>query len=178
MTDTRLLDEFAAAAVARADGRLVVLIDGRSGAGKTTLASSLARHLAGLLGCHVQLVSLDDCYPGWGGLAAGSAAVPEMLSPDPGYSRYDWAAGCTAEWVPLDAGAPIVIEGSGALTPASAELASLRVWLDAPEAIRRQAVEDREGSTEDWWELWADQEEAHIAANNPEGLADVSIQLF
>ncbi|MEO8095730.1 MAG: hypothetical protein ABI632_12485, partial [Pseudolysinimonas sp.] len=43
--------------------RPVVLIDGRSGAGKTTLA----RELAPLVGA--QLVSLDDVYPGWDGLA-------------------------------------------------------------------------------------------------------------
>ena len=178
MTDKRLLDKLSAAAVARAGARLVILIDGRSGAGKTTLAASLAQHLASYLNCPVQLVSLDDCYPGWGGLAAGAATVPDMLSPDPGYRRYDWAVGHLAEWVPLDPAAPIIIEGSGALTPASAELASLRIWLDAPEPIRRQAVEDRDGPTEDWWQLWATQEETHITTNNPEQLADVSIQLF
>ena len=73
----------ALAARAAASGtRPVVLIDGRSGAGKTTLA----RELAPLLGA--QLVSLDDLYPGWGGLEAGSAAVHETVlrDRDPGWT--------------------------------------------------------------------------------------------
>ncbi len=64
------IDLASLAARAAASGpRPVVLIDGRSGAGKTTLA----RDLAPMLGA--QLVSLDDIYPGWAGLEAGSAAV-------------------------------------------------------------------------------------------------------
>src|SRR5690606_29833513 len=50
--------------------RAVVLIDGRSGSGKTTLATALAARLPG-----TQLVRLDDFYPGWDGLEAGSAHV-------------------------------------------------------------------------------------------------------
>jgi len=177
------------AAERAAGGRCVVLVDGRSGAGKTTLAVSLSDRLAQILGRPVQVVSLDDCYPGWDGLAAGAAMVPGMLSPPsmhdsaspdrqgtaPGYRRYDWALGRVAEWVPLDPVAPLVIEGSGSLTGASAQLASLRIWLDAPEQARREAVERRDGPASGWWDGWAAQELAHIAAHDPASLADVRL---
>jgi len=172
-----MIDEMAGLAIERAGGgRLVVLIDGRSGAGKSTLAAELANCLAGRLGRPIQVVSLDDCYPGWGGLAAAAAMVLTMLVPAaPGYQRYDWALGRPAEWVPLDPASPIIIEGSGALTRAAAPKAGLRVWLDAPEPVRRQAVEHRDGPAGSWWAAWAAQEMAHMAADDPESLADVAI---
>ena len=66
-----LVDEVVQAARGR---RLVVLLDGGSGAGKTTLARRLHRDLEARLGT-TQLVSLDDVYPGWHGLAAASDQV-------------------------------------------------------------------------------------------------------
>ncbi|MEG8037277.1 hypothetical protein QP157_18770 [Sphingomonas sp. LR61] len=59
----------AAGAAAASGGRLVVLVDGRSGTGKTTLGDQLAQ----LLGA--QVVHLDDVYPGWDGLRAAADAV-------------------------------------------------------------------------------------------------------
>ena len=48
---------------------VIIAIDGRSGAGKTTLAIELA---ARLRNHHkVSLFHLEDIYPGWNGLAAG-----------------------------------------------------------------------------------------------------------
>ncbi|MCL2490746.1 MAG: cobalt ABC transporter [Propionibacteriaceae bacterium] len=168
------VDELANLAIdASAGRRLVVLIDGRSGAGKTTLAIDLGRALR-RLGWPVQIVSLDDVYPGWHGLATAAAAVPQMLAPvDAGYRRYDWAQGRPADWVHLDPTAPIIIEGAGALTPTSAPRATLRVWVDGAEAVRRQAVVSRDGPVDDWWDDWSAQENAHIEADNPIALADV-----
>ena len=70
-----LVDEVVQAARGR---RLVVLLDGGSGAGKTTLARRLHRDLEARLGT-TQLVSLDDVYPGWHGLAAASELVRDTL---------------------------------------------------------------------------------------------------
>ena len=157
--------------------RLVVLIDGRSGAGKTTLAHELADVLAQRLGQPVHIVSLDDVYPGWHGLATAAAAVPQMLAPvRPGYRRYDWAQGRLADWVSLDPTAPIIVEGSGALTRESAPIATLSVWLDGPEAVRRRSVVVRDGPVDNWWDDWSAQETAHIAADNSIALADVVLE--
>ena len=59
---------------------VIIAIDGRSGAGKTTLAIELA---ARLREHHkVSLFHLEDIYPGWNGLAAGiERYVSTVLAP-------------------------------------------------------------------------------------------------
>lgn len=158
-----------AAAAAASGTRPVVLIDGRSGAGKTTLA----RELAPLLGA--QLVSLDDLYPGWQGLAAGSAAVHETVlrDRDPGWRRWDWASGEHAEWHPVDPARAIVIEGCGALSRANRALATFGVWVELPASERRRRALEREPDFAPHWREWAAQERAQIAAERPRRLADV-----
>lgn len=149
-----------------------MLIDGRSGAGKTTLGAAMAARID-----RAQLVGLDDVYPGWNGLAAASRAVSESIlrSGDPGYRRWDWARSCPADWRALDPALPIVIEGAGSLTPASARLATMRIWVELDEATRRARVARRSDaeSYAPWWEMWAAQEDVHLREADPLSLADV-----
>lgn len=154
-------------------GRLVVLIDGRSGSGKTTLGAALAS----LLGA--QLVGLDDLYPGWHGLQAASDAVSSTVlrAADPGYRRWDWEASMPSTWRALDASAPVVIEGAGSLTRTSAPLATLRVWIELDAPTRRRRALARDGAAyEPWWDVWAAQEDVHVARDDPRSLADVVLQ--
>ncbi|MGU3411681.1 ATP-binding protein [Microbacterium sp. M1A1_1b] len=158
---------------ATVDGRRpVVLVDGRSGTGKTTLGTALAGEIG------AQLVHLDDVYPGWDGLrAAADAVVTDVLGAPSGYRRWDWTASAPSDWVRLDPAAPIVVEGCGALSRASAPMASVRVWLAADDAVRKRRAIDRDGdvfATE--WDRWARQEDAFIAAEAPESLADVVLR--
>ncbi|MCU1529331.1 MAG: hypothetical protein JWP75_3094 [Frondihabitans sp.] len=148
----------------------MVLIDGRSGSGKTTLGTRLAEHLG------AELVSLDDVYPGWHGLAAASRTVGEsiVVGESPGYRRWDWEKSEPTNWRALDSSAPLVVEGAGSLTPASARHATLRVWLELDTATRRARALARDGGTyEPWWDVWAAQEDEHIERNDPRSLADV-----
>ena len=48
---------------------MIVLVDGPSGSGKTTLATRL-----GIL-LRLPVIHMDDFYPGWSGLAAGSDII-------------------------------------------------------------------------------------------------------
>lgn len=151
--------------------RPVVLIDGGSGSGKSTLAAALARAWTG----PVQLVSLDEIYPGWGGLAEGSASVArDVLRPwRPGYRRWDWTAGARAQWVTLDLAAPLIVEGCGALTPENRALASYGIWCELDEPARRRRALAREPGFAADWDAWAAQEHAHWQAHRPWALADV-----
>ena len=73
----------------------VIAIDGRSGAGKTSLASGLGSALG------APVVTLEDLYGGWDGLERGiDLLVSEVLEPlGAGVAarvpRYDWV---TAAW--------------------------------------------------------------------------------
>lgn len=176
MTDAAFaadVDALAARALRDAAGRrVVVLIDGRSGSGKSTLGRALAARLG------AQLVRLDDLYPGWGGLRAGARIVADqVLRPtEPGWHRWDWSADVEAEWHPIDPAQPLVVEGCGALSRASAPHATLRVWVELDAATRRQRALARDGVVyERYWGLWAAQEDAYLAEEDPRALADVEI---
>lgn len=167
----------------RADGPpAVVLIDGRSGSGKTSLATGLAR----LLGA--QTLPVEHLYPGWDGLDAGSAALPHAV--DAGhYRRYDWHARGFAERIDLDPARPLVIEGCGALSAESLAAALRRgasasasdvpaprrvhaIWVACPAGERRRRALARDGDMfRPHWEAWAAQERARFARARPLGLA-------
>lgn len=161
-----------ASAAARPGQRVVVLLDGRSGTGKTTLGDALAAEL------DAQVVHLDDVYPGWDGLrAAAEAVVTDLLGPRSGYRRWDWTTSEPAGWTAVDPRLPVVVEGCGALSRRSAPLASLRIWLEADDAVRRRRAIDRDGEVfAREWERWAAQERAFIALEDPRSLADVVLR--
>ncbi len=150
---------------------MITIIDGRSGAGKTRLAAQLAAETG------ARVIHMDDLYAGWHGLATGSRLLERgILAPlaagrPARWRRWDWAVG---DWGVEDAaepGAPLIVEGCGSLTIASREHASLAIWLEAPEPVRRARALGRDGD-DSWWTLWREQEDAHIAANDPAALAD------
>jgi uridine kinase len=145
-----------------------VLIDGRSGSGKTDLARAL---VDGWQGC--QLVRLDDLYPGWDGLDAGSAAVASILT-TARWRAWDWSTGAHGAWHRLDASAPMVIEGVGAISRSSRALADISVWVDLDDATRRRRALERDGDAyAPYWDRWAAQEERFMAREHPRELASV-----
>lgn len=136
-----------------------LLIDGPSGAGKTSLAAQIGEALG------IQVVHLDDFYPGWGGLAEGARMVAEdVLHPEcPGFWRWDWERDRPSEWVPLDPAADLVVEGVGAVTEASIRAARRRGEVDtvrvtANAGTRKARALNRDPGYAPRWEMWAAQE--------------------
>ncbi|NIJ06096.1 ATP-binding protein [Frigoribacterium faeni] len=160
--------------------RVVLLVDGRSGSGKTTLARRLvAAWPVERLG-PVQLVHLDDVYPGWHGLEAASRVVESsvLASTDPGWTTWDWERGVPGERRTLDPAVSLVVEGAGALTRASSAVSTLAVWLELDDDTRRARALGRDGATyEPWWEVWAAQEVRHLAVERPRERADVVVDV-
>lgn len=155
----------------------LVLIDGRSGAGKTEYATELARTMG------ATLISLDDVYPGWDGLDAGSWHIWQSLiipisKGQPGtYRRWDWLRSEPGEWVTPHPGVELVIEGCGTLRSDLAEVVAQKIWIDAPTEIRRERAMARDGvGYGPHWEAWARQEERFIALHGGSESADVVVE--
>lgn len=158
------------------DPHAVALVDGRSGSGKTTFAAALA-DAAG-----ARLLRLDDLYPGWDGLQAASDAVlrdvlvPRRSGAAGRWTGWDWGAGRPAGGGAVPAVGPLVVEGCGSLTRASARLATLRIWVELDEGRRRGRALDRDGDLfRPHWDRWARQEAGVIAREDPRRLADLVV---
>ncbi|MFJ6301765.1 aminodeoxychorismate synthase component I [Pseudarthrobacter oxydans] len=159
---------------------VTIAIDGRSGAGKTTLAVELAARLR----AHhkVSLFHLEDIYPGWNGLAAGiERYVSTVLAP---LSRGEAASWVCWDWENHDDGEPrvtlpaeiVIVEGVGAAAAAARPLLSAVIWAEAPDDVRRTRALDRDGGTyEPFWDQWAAQEEEWLAADKVPLDADVRV---
>jgi uridine kinase len=154
----------------------VIAIDGRSGAGKTSLAGRLHADL------RAPVVSLEDLYGGWDGLERGiDLLVSEVLralraGKAARVPRYDWVAGTWGTpWLlaPPDV---LIVEGVGAGARRAAAYASTLIWISAPEAVRKKQALDRDGATfAPYWDAWAAQEEAMLAREHTPDRADITL---
>ncbi|MFD5214770.1 hypothetical protein [Microbacterium sp. NPDC058345] len=176
------VDRIVAAVVAVSASNPVVLIDGRSGAGKSSLAARLRRDWP--LQGRVQLVALDSLYPGWDGLERGAEIARESILIPHGrgslgtWHRWDWQREAEAEAHAVDPALGVIVEGCGILTPSSARLADVTVWVDGAAETRRRRALDRDGDTfRAHWDRWARQEDAHIEKHRPVQLADVRVDV-
>lgn len=129
-------------------GRLLC-IDGPAGSGKTTLAAAVVAALPSEVS--VQVVHLDDVYPGWSGLAEGVDRVgrllvgPLALGEPGGYRHYDWVAEREAEWHAVAPGDLLVLEGVGAGSVDYAAHITTLVWVEAPRDVRLARGLERDG---------------------------------
>lgn len=166
LTDREIDPAPLAAELAAAREPWVLLIDGRSGAGKTVLARELAARTG------ATLVSLDEVYPGWDGLAAGADAVPGIIQHGT-WRRWNWADDAPGEQAQIARDGSLIVEGCGAISRASRPLADHAWWIERDDADRMARALGRDGDTyAPHWERWARQEEAHLAGEQPRLLAD------
>lgn len=164
-------------AAPRAGATRVVAIDGRSGAGKSSLAATLARQL------NAPVVSLEGLYGGWDGLERGiDLLVSEVLKPLAAgraarVPRYDWVAREWAEPLLLEPPEVLIVDGVGAGARRAAAFESLLVWLEVPAPTRKQRALDRDGETfAPYWDQWAAQEDQMLAREHTPDRADIIIR--
>ncbi len=179
-------DRVATASVAAVLERLrgtrgpLLLIDGPSGAGKSTLADAVRTAWPGRA---PRLVRLDDVYPGWSGLEQAGVVLARSLVPPVrrggvgGWRRWDWARARPGSLERLRPGGPLIVEGCGAFVVGDGEPDALRVWVDAPDALRKRRALDRDdGAYDPFWELWERQWRRYVRRRSPERRADLRVR--
>ena len=150
----------------------ITLVDGRSGAGKSHFAAELARARGAVV------VSIDDVYPGWDGLDAGSWLIHEYLvrpylaGLTGRYRPWLWEEQRRGEWVEVSPDVPLIVEGCGAIRRDSITTSSRLVWVETDDAVRRERALERDGQMfEPHWTRWALQEERFLALHHSRELA-------
>jgi uridine kinase len=164
------------AAPPRLGGTRLICVDGPAGSGKTTFGGRLAAALG------APLVHMDDLYAGWTLLGAAARLAAGVLHPlragQPGaYHRFDWQAGVfAAQPTAVPAAPALVVEGCGSSSPALDALSTLRVWVEAPSALRLRRGLDRDGDAlRDQWLRWQEREAAVFATERTRDRADLRI---
>lgn len=160
---------------ARCGGTHLVAIDGPSGSGKTTLARQVAEVLS------APTVHMDDLYPGWDGLRAGTHRADEWIvrplreGRAARYQRWDWHTDRYAEWVQLPATDVVVLEGCGSGALPGGAFASVLVWVEAAEDVRYARGMARDPGFAPYWDQWAAQERRLYDADRTWERADLVV---
>ena len=147
---------------------LILAIDGRSGAGKTSLAVETAALLRPHLS--VAVFHLDSVYPGWDGLAASFPGyVRDVVAPLAAgraarWRWWDWTTGAPGQ---ADTTAPadvVILEGVGAGHRQARPFVHAVAWVAMDQAERKRRALGRDGETfAAHWDRWAAQEEDYLA---------------
>ena len=168
----------------------IILIDGRAASGKSSLAADLKNALFKELEQAPRLIHMDDLYPGWEGLQLGAFYLnQQVLQPlsngkTAHWQLWDWQKaerGRADEsgngWREFSGGTPLIVEGCGALSRVSSELAHLRVWIEAPKELRHARWIERDGEKfNDYWHIWAAQEDEFYQQQKSKQLADLVVE--
>lgn len=166
----------------------IVLIDGRAGSGKSTFARLLQDQVFQQTRQSPKVIHMDDLYPGWDGLAKGSLyLVEQILKPlklagKAQWQRWDWANNKRGGSDPgngfrqFDGENLLIVEGCGAVTAQSAELADLTIWIEAERLERKQRFENRDrGIFSNFWTSWSIQEDEFFQEQNSEALCQLTV---
>jgi uridine kinase len=165
----------------------IILIDGRAASGKSTLAASLQNAIFRELEQAPRVIHMDDLYPGWEGLRAGSQyLVQSILQPlragkTAHWQIWNWETGqrgSEAEvgngWREFELQTPLIVEGCASLSRASKELSDLTLWLEVDRKTRRERWDRRDGEKFlEYWPIWETQEDEFYQVEKSKELADL-----
>ncbi len=160
----------------------IILVDGRTGSGKTTFAAILQNRLFQKGESAPRVIHMDDLYEGWDGLQAGvDYLIRQILTPIArrevaSWQEYDWQVDERAgTWREFRGGTPLIIEGVGSLSRIAAEQADLTIWLEADQSIRQARIADRNAAGDgdgSWFAMWSAQEADFYAREKSDEIAD------
>ena len=175
---------------------LLVVLDGRSGTGKSTIAQAIADRV------ECAIVVGDDFYAGgnddaWYGCSASEKAdrvidwqrmrvqvLEPLLANQPAYwhpldfePEVGWV-GWKDEIIKLEPAPVILLDGAYSARPELADLIDLAILVEVDDAMRRQRLLAREGQAfmERWHRLWDAAEDHYFTHIRPRSSFDFVIK--
>ncbi len=146
-------------------------IGGRGGAGKSTLAAQIPG---------AQVVSTDEFWDGDGfdlRRLRGELFEPLLEGRDARYASWDWQAKRQSGDRTVTPSGVVVVEGVCALHRMFRADYDVRVWVEAPYAVRlaRGVARDGEEARATWTERWMPMEDRYVERDDPISCADVVV---
>jgi len=154
-------------ALARKAARpFLVAIDGRGGAGKSSLAAAMARELP-----RASVVHTDGFAFGWGDRARFREQILDpLLERRPArYQRFDWPTLRLADRHEVTSDVDVLIlEGVSVARSELGDPWDVTVWVEAPRDTRLHRGLERDGDAAlPLWEKWMAEEDSWVASERP-----------
>ena len=169
----------------------LVAIDGRGGAGKSTIARQLRDRLS-----DARVIGVDDFW-----LPKSVRPERERVIAEPGcdydwqrlrdqvivllsedrparYQRYDWETDALQEWHDVAVGGTVIVEGVFSTRKELASLYDLRIWVDLDEEVCLARGIARDGGQHDelWREEWMPAYRSYMEQDDPLARSDVILK--
>ncbi len=154
----------------------IVAIDGPGGAGKSTFAGRLARHLGDAQVIHTDDFASWDNQFEWADRLLSQVLEPLAAGRDGRYQRYDWLSREFAEWHDVPVSPVLVVEGVGAARLEVATRLTFAVWIETPPDIRLARGIERDGEAlREFWMQWIAGENRHFANDKTRARTDLVV---
>lgn len=159
----------------RTTGNRVILVDGRSAGGKTTLARRFQEALPGAAIVHTDDVAWNHSFFDWDTQLIDNVLAPVRRNEPVRYRPPGWVANGRDGAIVVEAERDVIVEGVGAGRASIAAWADAVVWVqsDFDEARVRGIARDREfgarpaDEVESFWDEWMRSELPFLEAEQP-----------
>jgi len=155
-----------------------VAIDGRSGAGKSTVAEQLAGELGNAPVVHTDDVAWHHSYFDWWPLMRQHILEPLRAGRDVSWRPPAWVARDRPGSIDVAAAPVILVEGVSASRRDLADLLDLAIWVDGDIAEQERRGVQRDGSddaAQRFWDDWQASERPLLDADRPWDRADLMV---
>lgn len=158
-------------------GPLIVAVDGRGGAGKTTLVERLLASVPGSACVHTDDVAWHLSFFDWAQQMREGVLEPLRRGEAVSYRPPGWIAKGRPGAIEVLAGSPVVwLEGTGSSRVELADLLDAAVWIQADEKVMEQRLLERDGPGHaELHEQWGREEGPFLAKDRPWERADVIV---